>query len=95
MGTGSTAAQIVGAVIDDVAELSLFQRTAQWVVSQENPAYTDAEKQEFEALAIHWVLHGRRRNFIVESGSNPVNDNELRTDPVVDARLTVSEVGGR
>jgi cation diffusion facilitator CzcD-associated flavoprotein CzcO len=47
IGTGSTAIQIVSAVIDDVAELSLFQRTAQWVVPQENPAYSEAEKAEF------------------------------------------------
>jgi cation diffusion facilitator CzcD-associated flavoprotein CzcO len=47
IGTGSTAIQIVAALIDDVAALSLFQRTAQWVMPQENPAYTDEEKVEF------------------------------------------------
>lgn len=31
IGTGSTSAQIVGAVTDQVEKLSLFQRTAQWV----------------------------------------------------------------
>ena len=31
IGTGSTATQIVCAVIDDVARLSLFQRTPQWI----------------------------------------------------------------
>ncbi|MCC6763909.1 MAG: NAD(P)/FAD-dependent oxidoreductase [Deltaproteobacteria bacterium] len=48
IGTGSTATQIVPAVIGDVASLSLFQRTAQWVVPQENPAYTEAEKAGFQ-----------------------------------------------
>ncbi len=47
VGTGSTAIQIVGAVVDDVAELSLFQRTAQWVMPQENPAYSEEEKGDF------------------------------------------------
>ncbi len=47
IGTGSTSSQIVGAVIDDVSELFLFQRTAQWVVPQDNTAYTDEEKAEF------------------------------------------------
>jgi cation diffusion facilitator CzcD-associated flavoprotein CzcO len=47
IGTGSTAIQIVAALIDDVAELSLFQRTAQWVMPQENPPYSEAEKAEF------------------------------------------------
>lgn len=31
IGTGSTAAQIVGAITEEVDQLSLFQRTAQWV----------------------------------------------------------------
>ena len=31
IGTGSTAIQIVGALVDEVEELTLFQRTAQWV----------------------------------------------------------------
>lgn len=47
IGTGSTATQIVPAVIGDVAKLSLFQRTAQWIMPQENPAYTEEEKAAF------------------------------------------------
>ena len=47
IGTGSTAVQIVGAIVDRVAHLSLFQRTAQWVLPQENPAITDEEKAAF------------------------------------------------
>lgn len=47
IGTGSTAVQIVPSVIGDVAKLSLFQRTAQWVVPQDNPAYTEDEKAAF------------------------------------------------
>lgn len=44
VGTGSTAIQIVPAIADKVAELSLFQRTAQWVLPLANPAYSEAEK---------------------------------------------------
>jgi cation diffusion facilitator CzcD-associated flavoprotein CzcO len=47
VGTGSTAVQVVSALIDRVARLSLFQRTAQWVMPQENPPYSEAEKAEF------------------------------------------------
>jgi cation diffusion facilitator CzcD-associated flavoprotein CzcO len=47
IGTGSTAVQITSAIVDRVAKLSLFQRTAQWIMPQENPAYTDDEKTEF------------------------------------------------
>ena len=49
IGTGSTAVQIVSAIVDRVAKLSLFQRTAQWIMPQENPAYTDEEKATFRA----------------------------------------------
>ncbi len=47
IGTGSTAVQIVSAVVDQVAHLTLFQRTAQWVMPQENPAYTAEETATF------------------------------------------------
>jgi cation diffusion facilitator CzcD-associated flavoprotein CzcO len=44
VGTGSTAVQIVSAVVDRVARLSLFQRTAQWIMPQENLRYGEEEK---------------------------------------------------
>jgi cation diffusion facilitator CzcD-associated flavoprotein CzcO len=47
VGTGSSAIQIVSALVDQVAELVLFQRTPQWIAPVENPAYGDEEKEEF------------------------------------------------
>ncbi len=47
IGTGSTGIQIVPAIVDEVAKVSLFQRTAQWVFPLANPAYTDADKANF------------------------------------------------
>jgi cation diffusion facilitator CzcD-associated flavoprotein CzcO len=47
IGTGSSAIQIVGALIDEVAQLSLFQRTPQWIMPMGNPAYSEEEKAEF------------------------------------------------
>lgn len=47
VGTGSSAIQIVSAVVDEVAELSLFQRTPQWIMPVENPAYDEAHKARF------------------------------------------------
>ncbi|MDP9334790.1 MAG: NAD(P)/FAD-dependent oxidoreductase [Actinomycetota bacterium] len=47
IGTGSTAVQIASAIVDRVAKLSLFQRTAQWVMPQENPAYSYEERAAF------------------------------------------------
>jgi cation diffusion facilitator CzcD-associated flavoprotein CzcO len=47
IGTGSTAIQIVPAIVDRVQSLSLFQRTAQWILPLPNPTYSDDEKQAF------------------------------------------------
>jgi cation diffusion facilitator CzcD-associated flavoprotein CzcO len=47
IGTGSSAIQIVTALVQEVAELRLFQRTAQWIAPATNPAYTDDEKATF------------------------------------------------
>ncbi|MCH2412598.1 MAG: NAD(P)/FAD-dependent oxidoreductase [Acidimicrobiales bacterium] len=47
IGTGSSAIQTVPTIVGDVAHLCLFQRTAQWVMPSDNPAYTDEEKAAF------------------------------------------------
>jgi len=47
IGTGSSAIQIVSAIVGQVARLSLFQRTPQWIAPIENAAYSEAEKSEF------------------------------------------------
>jgi cation diffusion facilitator CzcD-associated flavoprotein CzcO len=49
IGTGSTAIQIVGAIVSTVGQLSLFQRTAQWVMPLANPYYTEEQKAWFRA----------------------------------------------
>ncbi len=49
IGTGSTAVQIVSALVDRVEKLTMFQRTAQWIMPQENPEYTDEEKAAFRS----------------------------------------------
>ncbi|MGE3850047.1 MAG: flavin-containing monooxygenase [Gammaproteobacteria bacterium] len=49
IGTGSTAIQITSALVDKVSHFELFQRTAQWVMPIENPAYSAAERAEFAA----------------------------------------------
>ncbi len=47
IGTGSTAIQIVSAIVEQVGHLCLFQRTAQWVLQLDNPPYEEEEKQKF------------------------------------------------
>jgi cation diffusion facilitator CzcD-associated flavoprotein CzcO len=49
VGTGSTGVQIVSALVEDVEHLTLFQRTAQWIMPQENPPYTDEQKASYRA----------------------------------------------
>lgn len=47
VGTGSSAVQITSALADRVSSLALFQRTAQWIMPVDNPAYTEADQQAF------------------------------------------------
>jgi cation diffusion facilitator CzcD-associated flavoprotein CzcO len=44
IGTGSTAVQITSALARRAGHYTLFQRTAQWVMPQLNPRYTEEEK---------------------------------------------------
>ena len=75
VGTGSTAIQIVTALVDRVAKLSLFQRTAQWIMPQENPAYSDEEKRAFREDPGHMrQLHEDLSRSFSESFSNAVVD---------------------
>jgi cation diffusion facilitator CzcD-associated flavoprotein CzcO len=90
IGTGSTAVQLVGALVDRVAHLSLFQRTAQWIMPQENPAYSDEQKAEYherpEVLAqSHENLRemfGLFANAIIDSNSAEIAfiENACRTN---------------
>jgi cation diffusion facilitator CzcD-associated flavoprotein CzcO len=75
IGTGSTAIQIVPALIDFVAKLSLFQRTPQWIMPQENPAYTEAERADFRADPGKMLaLHGDISRLFAEGFANAVVD---------------------
>jgi cation diffusion facilitator CzcD-associated flavoprotein CzcO len=49
VGTGSSAVQIVSAIVDRVAKLALFQRTPQWIMPQENPLYGEDERAAFRS----------------------------------------------
>jgi len=49
IGTGSTAVQIVTTITRRVAALTLFQRTAQWIFPNVNPAYSEEEKAVYRS----------------------------------------------
>ncbi|MGE0153557.1 MAG: flavin-containing monooxygenase [Reyranellaceae bacterium] len=66
VGTGSTAIQIVPAIVDKVKSLSLFQRTAQWILPLPNPFYTEEEKRLYrenpDMLRQHYEHWAQRFN---------------------------------
>lgn len=45
IGTGSTAAQVIPKVAEDAAKLTVFQRTAQWVLPLPNREYSEQSKR--------------------------------------------------
>ncbi len=47
VGNGSTGVQIVSALASRAGALYQFQRTAQWIMPSENPAYSEEEKAEY------------------------------------------------
>ncbi|MEZ5598385.1 MAG: NAD(P)/FAD-dependent oxidoreductase [Pseudomonadales bacterium] len=47
IGTGSTAVQIVADLANKAEQIVMFQRTPQWVMKQDNPAYSAAERANF------------------------------------------------
>jgi cation diffusion facilitator CzcD-associated flavoprotein CzcO len=67
--------QIVGAVVDTVAELHLFQRTAQWILPVPNNPVTDDEKERYRSdpSAMRAVRDELSRSF-TENFANAVVD---------------------
>jgi cation diffusion facilitator CzcD-associated flavoprotein CzcO len=83
VGTGSTAVQIVGAVVDEVAELRLFQRTAQWVMPMPNRTFSEEERGAWAADPT--ALAGRRAHDEARFGG-------AFSDVVVDASSPMLDV---
>lgn len=50
IGTGASAIQIVPEIVDQVAELQLYQRTPPWVVPRSNPEIPPALRQAMENI---------------------------------------------
>jgi cation diffusion facilitator CzcD-associated flavoprotein CzcO len=83
IGTGSTAIQIVSAAVDHVSKLSLFQRTAQWIMPQDNPAYSAEEQAAFgEEPELMHRLHDDLSKLFAQGFANAIVDAE---SPVVKA----------
>jgi cation diffusion facilitator CzcD-associated flavoprotein CzcO len=69
IGTGSTAAQVVGAITAEVGEMHVFQRTAQWMLPLPQKAYSKrwnrlmARFPLLQKLAYHYYLQILMRTF--------------------------------
>jgi len=75
MGTGSTAIQIISALVDRVAALTVFQRTPQWVMPIDNPAYSDEERADFrEQPGIMRQLRSDMSTLLADGFSNALVD---------------------
>lgn len=75
VGTGSSAVQITAAVVDQVRELHLFQRTAQWVLTVPNEPIDDVERTRLAAdPAAMLALRADLSTFFEESFANAVVD---------------------
>ena len=49
VGTGASAIQVVPAIVDQVAHLYLYQRTAPWILPRDDPPYSAEQQQVFAA----------------------------------------------
>ena len=67
IGTGASAIQIVPAIVDDVAELQLYQRTPAWVMPRPNNAFPQWMRSVFTRVpgvrallraGIYWIHEG-------------------------------------
>lgn len=57
IGTGASAVQIVPEIVERVAHLTLFQRSAPWVLPRGDRAYTDRERRLFARVPLARQFH--------------------------------------
>ena len=103
VGTGASAIQIVPAIVDRVAHLDLYQRTAPWILPRHDPPYTYEQQQAFaehpEEAARHrqglYDMFEQTTAFLAgDKGAEAIaaiSQDYLKrkvTDPVLQAKLT-------
>jgi len=76
IGNGSTGVQIVSALAPRAAKLCHFQRSAQWIMPVENPAFTEAEKEAFrnDPGLLHRMQNDETLNANIERFSQAIVD---------------------
>jgi cation diffusion facilitator CzcD-associated flavoprotein CzcO len=77
VGTGSSAVQITGAIVDRVGALRLFQRTPQWILPADNPPIPEEDRVVYRAdPAAIAALRQELANTFSEGFANAVIDAE-------------------
>jgi cation diffusion facilitator CzcD-associated flavoprotein CzcO len=61
IGTGASAIQLVPRIADQTAHLTVFQRTAPWIMPRPDRAFTEAQKRRFQNVPLTRIAH---RNLI-------------------------------
>lgn len=84
IGSGSTGTQIVAALVDDAAQLTLFQRTPQWIMPLPNHPIEEEKRQEYrdhpERMDSYYQYLADRFNTVFAdavSGNNPAAYEEM------------------
>lgn len=76
IGTGSTAAQVVGAITDKVGEMHVFQRTPQWMAPLPQKTYSEGWKRVLKTfpflqrLGFHFYFQMMLRTFAAATIGN-------------------------
>jgi 4-hydroxyacetophenone monooxygenase len=91
IGAGASGFQIAPAIAGDVAQLTVFQRTAQWMFP--NPSYHDAVGPGVQWALRHLPFYGRWYRFLLFWPSCEKGLDAARVDPEYpDQQRAVSEV---
>ena len=70
IGTGSSACQIIPELVAlDGTEVTVFQRTAQWIVSMENRCFSEEEKRRFRTQPWRMKLIRRQSALVYGQGT--------------------------
>lgn len=76
IGTGSTGVQIISALSTRAGKLIHFQRTPQWIMPTENPAFTEEQKEAFrnDPALLHEIQQNAPLQALIERFSQAIVD---------------------
>ncbi|WP_372797816.1 flavin-containing monooxygenase [Litorivivens sp.] len=78
IGTGSSATQIIPELIDtENTQVSVFQRTAQWIVHTDNKPYSESDKAKFRAKPSRIERVKNLSLYVFEQGTTALTSQSL------------------